>query len=121
VDGHAALLNTPLTATPAPRDNTGELGSSWAPFTLENGAGVAVAACKIAEDDDRLILRLVETRGRRAVVGVRWNIPLSGVGPVDLHERPCGNGAVSHDTAGGFTTLSFSPFQIVTLAGERAG
>jgi alpha-mannosidase len=121
VDAHAALFNAPLMVTPAPSGNDGSLGSSWAPFTLENGAGITVAAFKVAEEDERLILRLVETHGRRAVVRVRWNLPISGVGPVDLRERRSGGDTVSHDAEAGVTTLALSPFEIVTLAGERAG
>ena len=54
------------------------------PFTLQ-GEGVEVAAVKKAEDDDGVIVRLYETRGRHAEVIL--STPLGSVTVVDLLER----------------------------------
>jgi alpha-mannosidase len=79
-----------------------------APFDLI-GEGVAVAAVKKADDGDALVVRLYETRGRRAEVSVQTSA--EAVSIVDLLERdpaplPITDGAV---------TLSFTPFEIKTL------
>lgn len=79
-----------------------------APFDLV-GDGVAVAAVKKVDDGDGLIVRLYETRGRRAEVSVRTSA--EAVSIVDLLERepvplPIEDGAV---------TLAFTPFEIKTL------
>jgi alpha-mannosidase len=114
-DREAEALNTPLWAVPLPGEQTGRFSGSWAPFTLEiqGAAGVQVTAVKRAEDDDRLIVRLVETHGGAGRVRIRWNAPVQAVELVDLLERALDSADVVHD--GGVTTVALHPFHIVTL------
>lgn len=79
-----------------------------APFDLI-GDGVAVAAVKKADDSDALIVRLYETRGRRAEVSVRTSA--EAVSIVDLLERDPAPLAVTD----GAMALAFTPFEIKTL------
>jgi alpha-mannosidase len=126
VDDQADLLNTPLLGWAlhgaAGGAGSGDLGAAWAPVSVgvEGQARVSVSALKVAEEDDRLILRFVETRGRRGVVSVRWNLPVRDIQPVDLLEQPMVSGVEEHDMATATTKVRISPFQIVTLAARRA-
>lgn len=78
------------------------------PVALD-GDGVAVAAIKKAEADDGLVVRLYETRGRRAEVVV--STPFASVSVVDLLERE----PVALPMIGGRLTLAFQPFEVKTL------
>jgi alpha-mannosidase len=121
VDDQAELLNSPLRSWALPAGQAGDLGPNWAPIRIETqGAHASVAAFKIAEEDDRLILRLVETRGRAGRVHIRWHLPVTDVRATDLHEQPIENDTLSHDPGAGVTTLALAPFRIVTLAAGRA-
>ncbi len=122
VDDQAELLNAPMKTWALTAGQTGDLGPTWAPVTLsvEGGARATVAALKLSEDGDRLVLRLVETRGRRGVATVRWNIPVGEVGGVNLLEEPLETPGVSHDATAGITRVELGAFQIVTLGARRA-
>ena len=92
----------------------GQVAKSSAPFEVEppfavQGDGVAVAAVKKAEDDDGIVIRLFETRGRRAEVIV--STLLASVAAVDLLERD----PVALPMADGRLTLVFKPFEVKTL------
>jgi alpha-mannosidase len=78
------------------------------PFTLQ-GDGVAVSAVKKADDDDGIVIRLFETRGRRAEVVV--STPFGSAAAVDLLERD----PVPQPMIDGRMTLTFKPFEIKTL------
>ncbi|MBS1167238.1 MAG: alpha-mannosidase [Proteobacteria bacterium] len=92
----------------------GQVAAPSAPVDVEpplalDGDGVAVAAIKKADDDDGLVVRLYETRGRRAEVGV--STPFASVTVVDLLEHE----PVALPTIDGQLTLAFKPFEIKTL------
>lgn len=78
------------------------------PFTLQ-GEGIEIAAVKKAEDDDGIVVRLYETRGRR--VDAVLSTPFGSVATVDLLERE----AMPLPMAEGTLTLTFKPFEIKTL------
>lgn len=122
VDARADLLNTPLMGWTLEKDQPGDLGNAWAPISIkmDGGAPPMVAAFKAAEEDDRLILRIVETRGRRGVARVHWNIGVRNVTAVDLLEKDSEVVEASHDEGVGVTTVMIRPFGIVTLAAHRA-
>ncbi|MHC5113921.1 MAG: alpha-mannosidase, partial [Planctomycetota bacterium] len=119
VDRWAHRLNAPLRALPLPAGRSEKVRAPWAPVTIEadGAAGMVCSALKPAEEDDRLILRLVETHGGHGRVSVTWNLPVGGVRRVDLLERPV-DGEIRHD--GSTSVLNVRPFEIVTLAAERS-
>ncbi len=121
VDVQAGMLNTPLQAQALSADQTGAICGAWAPFsvTMEGAGAARVMAVKAAEDDGRLIVRLVEMHGGRGRLRVQWNLPVGDVATVDLLERPLSEPAIRHDAATGVTTCELRPFQIVTLAATR--
>ncbi|MFO0826960.1 MAG: glycoside hydrolase family 38 C-terminal domain-containing protein [Phycisphaerales bacterium] len=129
VDAAAEALREPLRAIALPRRAAASRArpgaaseSRGAPFVLESPSHcrLHVAAWKPSEEGDARILRLVETRGGRGLVTVRWTGAVKTVRPVDLHERPLD---ISSDLAPArFThardvsTFEVRPFQIVTLS-----
>jgi alpha-mannosidase len=122
----ADALNTPLLALPLPaiRLQPGQRGTiigDWAPSTIATtgAAGVMCSAVKHAEDDDRLIVRLVEVHGGQGEVTVTWNLPVQMVTPVNLLEQPVSVADFVHDPEQARTTFSLRPFQIATLAAQR--
>ncbi len=121
VDRAASDLNDPLIARGLLPGQAGPIDTAWAPFTLsgEVAAGVVVSAFKPAEDGDGVVLRLVETHGRRGALEVAWHLPMTGVDAVDALERPC-DGTVTHDGARATTIVAIGPFRIVTLRCRRA-
>jgi len=119
VDREAESLNAPMIAVTAPPDQTGDLPEAWAPFRIDDAPGtpgVTVVAVKRAEDDDRLIVRLVETHGGRAKGRITWALPVEDVRPVDLLERSAPTDACTHDAPARETTFDLGPFRILTLA-----
>ena len=78
------------------------------PFTVQ-GEGIAVTAVKKADDDDGIIVRLYETRGRRAEA--LMSTPFASVAAVDLLERQ----PTPLSMIDGRLTLAFTPFEIKTL------
>lgn len=81
---------------------------------------LVVEAIKLAEDDDRLIVRLANRDEHRVREPLYWHIPVSDVHPVDGLERPLRHDGIEHDAAAGTTYLTLRPFEIVTLAVKRA-
>jgi alpha-mannosidase len=128
VDVEAEALNRPMwvEAGRAPAWPGG--GDRWAPFTLTTAgreSRIEIAAIKPAEDGERLIVRLVESRGDRkrtlpATVTINWHIPVSSVESVDVAERARPSVMLRHDAAGATTVLKIRPFEIVSLAVRRA-
>ena len=116
----AEEMNSPLMVLELPPGRAGPLGKSWSPFDVqpEGDFRVAVSCLKRAEDDDRIIVRLHESHAGRGRVAIRWNLPVAGVEPVDLLERPAALAGFAHSGAGVGATSLFDvrPFQIVTLA-----
>jgi alpha-mannosidase len=120
VDREAEALNAPLIAVPLSPDRRGAVESKWAPFSIEadDAAGIEVSAVKRAEDDDRLIVRLVETHGGRGRAVIEWKLPVAEVETVDLLEQPLATEGFTHDPTHRRTTVLLKPFQIVSLAAK---
>ncbi|WP_026790117.1 alpha-mannosidase [Pleomorphomonas oryzae] len=78
------------------------------PFTIQ-GDGIEIAAVKKAENDNGIVVRLYETRGRRAEMVL--TTPLASAAAVDLLERD----PTALPVIGGRLTLAFQPFEIKTL------
>ncbi len=118
----AEALNTPLLMCSPAADQPGACHDGWAPIEIAvaGAADVVIAAFKRAEDDERLILRLVESHGARGTVTLRWHLPVSAVETVDLLERPLAVAGFVHHPADKQTVISIRPFQIITLAATRA-
>jgi alpha-mannosidase len=120
VDREAHDLNQPMIAVPLEPGQDGSWTNQWSPFEVlaAPSVGIVVAACKKAEGDDRLIVRLVETHGGRGRVDIDWNIAASDVEPVDILERPMDLAGFSHEQ--NRSSFEMKPFQIVTLAVTRS-
>jgi alpha-mannosidase len=100
----AAMLNQGLSHLPAlAADGAVEL-----PVTVE-GAGIELSVLKKAEEDDALIVRLHETRGRRARGMLR--APGARIVPCNLVEWEDDEAAASS----GSRELALAPFEIVTF------
>ncbi|MBL9121043.1 MAG: alpha-mannosidase [Phycisphaerae bacterium] len=131
VDSEAEALREPLQAITLRPGRRGSLEGSYAPFRMESDqhVGIQVAAWKPAEDGKGRILRLVEMRGGRGEVRIRWTGPAAKVEAVDVLERPFGRAGVEsalrprlrHSARERTTTVSIRPFQIVTLRVIDAG
>jgi alpha-mannosidase len=127
VDVEAEALNRPMWVQSGREPAWPGGGGSWAPFTMsvtDTDSRVEIAAIKPAEDGERLILRLVETRGdahrtSATVVRIAWHIPVAAVESVDVAERPRRAVMLRHDDAGRTTELWMRPFEIVSLAVTR--
>ena len=114
VERVAAEYNAPLLAAPAPA-HAGPLGRRMS-FAGAEPAGVQITWLKRAEDDERLVLRVVEWHGRaanavitpgcRATRAWRGNLLEDALGPL-----PVDRGRVS---------LPLRPFEIATLLVECA-
>lgn len=120
VDAEAEHMVQPMWAVPVRSGRTGPTRGSWSPVTIATTApaSVRVTAIKRAEDDDRLILRLVECHGRAGSCTIGWRLAVGNVRPVDLLERPRYLPGFAHDRAARRSTFSLRPFQIVTIAAD---
>lgn len=78
-------------------------------FTVD-APGVQLAAVKVAEDGDALILRLYEARGRATSGRLATNLPVVRVDEADLLERVTGPADL--------VDLRFGPFELKTLRVE---
>ena len=121
VDRQAERLNAPLFAMPLPTGRSGTFRRAFAPFTItaKGAPGIVVSAVKPAEQDDRIIVRLVETHGGAGRATIDWALPVTDVESVDLLERPAENSPLHHDRETRRTTLRLRPFEIHTLAARR--
>jgi len=105
----AAELNAPLVAAAvSPHPGKAQSGS-W--LTIEPSS-VELGALKRAEDDDRVIVRLVETSGRSTVAHLRFVSPVDA-SETDLLERELTNGARGRGLA---LDVPLTGFEIKTLA-----
>jgi alpha-mannosidase len=109
VISQASLLNAP----PALLAGRGAPASGF-PWELR-AEGLSCEAFKKAEREEALILRLVETQGRRVLGELRLRDPEWTVTTVDLMERPEGE-PLPHT---GFVPLTFEPFEIRTFKLSR--
>ncbi len=127
VDTEAEAIREPLRAIAMPRQRgrgKPSLSAAFTPFKIDATPHclMQVAAWKPAEQGRGRVLRIVETRGGRGEVSVRWTDRPAAVTATDLFERPLAVGselaptAFRHDRRAGVTTFAVRPFQIVTLA-----
>ena len=102
-------LNSPLVAQAvSPHSGITDRGS-W--LTI-HPSSVALGALKRAEDDDRVIVRLVETSGRATVAQLRFASPMDA-SETDLLERDLPNGVRGR----GLTLdVPLTGFEIKTIA-----
>jgi alpha-mannosidase len=115
----AEAFNTPLRAIGQPA----KAGPNrWSPFEIEceGAAGIQIDAVKLAEDDNRIIVRLHECRGGAGIASIKWSIGVSEVQSTDLLERGTGEPGTTHDAKASRTRIELRPFQIVTLAVTRS-
>jgi alpha-mannosidase len=117
VDREAELMTRPMWAVPLTPGRQGTLGNSWAPFSISGTAAIRIAAIKPPESGEanKLILRLVENHGRPGRCHIDWALPVAAAESVNLLERPLPF-PISHNPDTRSTTLTFKPFQIITLA-----
>jgi alpha-mannosidase len=105
----AAELNAPLLALAvSPHAGTGR-GSSW--LTIEPSS-VELGALKRAEDDDRIIVRVVETSGRSTVAHLQFASPVDA-SETDLLERQLTNGLRGRGLA---LDVPLAAFEIRTIS-----
>ncbi|MCH2138699.1 MAG: glycosyl hydrolase-related protein [Phycisphaerales bacterium] len=85
-----------------------------APFSMDVSAPaqVEIMACKGAEDDRGMIVRLVEVHGAHGTATMHWPAACV-VSSCDLHEQPLGLDGLHHD--GDTTIVPLRPFGVVTL------
>jgi alpha-mannosidase len=105
----AAELNAPMVAI-AVRPHAGiARSSSW--LTIEPSS-VELGALKRAEDDERIIVRLVETSGRSTVAHLRFAAPVEA-SETDLLEHGVRSGVHAR---GAVLDIPLSGFEIKTIA-----
>ncbi|HMA03656.1 MAG TPA: glycoside hydrolase family 38 C-terminal domain-containing protein [Gemmatimonadaceae bacterium] len=107
-----AELNAPLVALEVRAHPGTTQGGSW--LTVEPSS-VELGALKRAEDDDRAIVRLVETSGRPTVAHLRFVSPVD-VAETDLLERELPGGVRGH---GLVLDVPLTRFEIKTLSLRR--
>lgn len=117
----------PLLVTPFPsarkRSPVAPLGQrSWSPLRISHGSWSVgrIEAITRARDGKRLIVRIVDHDGMTNNAEIAWGFPVKSAEPVDLLERPLKGVPVKHNARTNTTRLKIKPFQIVTLAIERA-
>jgi alpha-mannosidase len=122
----AERLNRPLVAAIAPV-HRGSLGPRFSLLRVDTP--VIVRACKLAEEENAVIVRLQELDGIPAETQVRFPWPVRSVWEVTGAERPFDpaqaslspsrNGAPPvYDPATGATRVTFGPWQLRTLRFE---
>ena len=109
----AAELNAPLVALAVGAHAGHGRGSSW--LTIEPSS-VDLGALKRAEDDDRTIVRIVETSGRATVARLHFASPVDAR-ETDLLERTLPKRALGR---GRDIDVPLRPFQIETIAVRKA-
>ena len=107
----AASLNEPFIVTPVPVHAGKRRSAGW--ITIEPSS-VELGAFKRAEDDDRYIVRLVETEGRPVVARLTFGTPMTA-SEVDMLERPVTGG---YHACGTTIDVPLGAFEIGTLALE---
>jgi alpha-mannosidase len=86
--------------------------SAVAPLMAVDNPGVVVEAVKLADDrSGDIIVRLYESRGGKAQVGIRAGLPVRAGHLVDLSERPL----TRVDIVDGVGQMALQPFEICTL------
>lgn len=119
VPEQARALNHPLRALPLSPDralgkNSGTDGARG-PLAWDIPAGVRVECFKQAEDSGDLVIRLVETAGRRRDETIRWPYAVRSIQTVDALEQPTRLFRIRFDRKNRRVTVPFEPFCIRTL------
>lgn len=78
-----------------------------------SGDNIAVHAFKVSENNDEIVIRLVEEGNLRSTANVSFGFPVDQVRRVDLMDQAIETLDLS---ASGTLPLSFTPFEIVSLA-----
>jgi alpha-mannosidase len=107
----AASLNEPFIVAPVPVHAGKRRSAGW--ITIEPSS-VELGAFKRAEDDDRYIVRLVETDGRPVVARLTFGTPMTA-SEVDMLERPVAGG---YHACGMTIDVPLGAFEIGTFALE---
>ena len=105
----AEELNAPMLALAVPVHVGSKPGASW--MSVEP-VSVTVGALKRAEDDERVVVRLVETSGRTTTAHLRFATAMDA-SEVDMLERPVDAG---YRARGESVDVQLGPFEIRTLA-----
>ncbi|NRA37102.1 MAG: alpha-mannosidase [Planctomycetes bacterium] len=117
VDREAECFNQPLSVHKA-KKQTGPVKNPIPSSLLSiDHPYVSISAVKLAEDDDRIIIRLYENNGGNADCILRCDLPYTSVSNVDMMERPLKNGKAAglKKTKDG-VQLQLKPFEVRTIA-----
>ena len=107
----ALRLNQPLIAFEAPK-HAGVLGKQFSLLSVDN-PHVRVMALKKAEESDEVVMRLVETDGKRADgVHIRFASRVAAAREIDGQERPIGNATRLH----GDLLINLGPYAMRSFA-----
>jgi alpha-mannosidase len=102
-------MNLPMDPVPGRAEDP---RSSW----LEIGAsGVDLAALKVADSGDALVLRLVEMHGREVSFDLAIGWEANRITKCNLREVPTGE---TREIEGGSTSVTLSPFEVCTFRVE---
>jgi alpha-mannosidase len=105
----AASLNQPLVAMRVPAHAGSGRSAGW--LSIEPRS-VELGALKRAEDDDRYIVRLVETSGRATTARLNFALPML-VSETDMLERLVPGG---YNARGAMVNVPLGPFEIKTIS-----
>ena len=105
----ATELNSPLVAQAVTAHAGRARNGSWLSVEPSN---VEIGALKRAEDDDRIIVRLVETNGRATIAHLRFATPVNA-SESDLLERELANGYRAHGVE---LAVPLKSFEIKTIS-----
>jgi alpha-mannosidase len=130
ISWQAERLNRPLVAVVAPKHH-GPLGRQFSLLQVEGAEAVIVRACKLAEEENAVIVRLQELDGANATARLRFPWPVRSVREVTGAETPFDPALASlsptRSTAppvvepiGGMVRVGFGPWQLRTLRLELA-
>ena len=78
--------------------------------------GLFVDTVKLAEDDDRLVVRCYEGHNTRGPASLHFGVPATTAHEVDLLERDEGEAVLSD----GALTFNVAPYEVRTFAVETA-
>ncbi|HEV7705214.1 MAG TPA: glycoside hydrolase family 38 C-terminal domain-containing protein, partial [Gemmatimonadaceae bacterium] len=105
----ATELNSPMVAVAVPAHAGHAASNGWLSITPSS---IELGSLKRAEDDDRVIVRLVETSGRATIAHLKLAAPMSA-SESDLLERELPAGFHAH---GAEIDVPLGAFEIKTLA-----
>jgi alpha-mannosidase len=113
-DWQGYRLNQPLIAFISSK-HEGHLGKEFSLLKIDQ-PNIRVLALKKAENSDDIVVRMVETEGRKSGVNVSFVAPVAAAREINGQEMPYGPVAVNH----GEITVPFAAFQLHTFAVKLA-